>query len=247
MLTSIYDVTGGVILSVIVMKDISKEYRIGQIRLNALKNINLEIINGEFISIMGPSGSGKSTLLNVIGCLDKSSSGTYFLDGNSVETMNDNQLSEIRNRFIGFVFQSFNLLGELNALRNVEIPLIYRGIRGKIRREMSEQALEKVGLKERMKHLPSQLSGGQQQRVAIARALVGNPSVILADEPTGALDSTTGNNIMDLFTQLNEDLNMTIVQVTHEESIAAYGKRIIRLIDGEINKIDFNGVLEGKK
>jgi len=229
------------------MKDISKEYRIGQIRLNALKNINLEIINGEFISIMGPSGSGKSTLLNVIGCLDKSSSGTYFLDGNSVETMNDNQLSEIRNRFIGFVFQSFNLLGELNALRNVEIPLIYRGIRGKIRREMSEQALEKVGLKERMKHLPSQLSGGQQQRVAIARALVGNPSVILADEPTGALDSTTGNNIMDLFTQLNEDLNMTIVQVTHEESIAAYGKRIIRLIDGEINKIDFNGVLEGKK
>ncbi|HBH12050.1 MAG TPA: macrolide ABC transporter ATP-binding protein [Clostridiales bacterium] len=234
-------------LSVIVMKDISKEYRIGQIRLNALKNINLEIINGEFISIMGPSGSGKSTLLNVIGCLDKSSSGTYFLDGNSVETMNDNQLSEIRNRFIGFVFQSFNLLGELNALRNVEIPLIYRGIRGKIRREMSEQALEKVGLKERMKHLPSQLSGGQQQRVAIARALVGNPSVILADEPTGALDSTTGNNIMDLFTQLNEDLNMTIVQVTHEESIAAYGKRIIRLIDGEINKIDFNGVLEGKK
>ncbi|MDP3386412.1 MAG: ABC transporter ATP-binding protein, partial [Eubacteriales bacterium] len=193
-------------MSVIVMKDISKEYRIGQIKLNALKNINLEIKNGEFISIMGPSGSGKSTLLNVIGCLDKSSSGTYFLDGNSVETMNDNQLSEIRNRFIGFVFQSFNLLGELNAMRNVEIPLIYRGVRGKIRREMSEQALEKVGLKDRMKHLPSQLSGGQQQRVAIARALVGNPSVILADEPTGALDSSTGNNIMELFTQLNEDL-----------------------------------------
>ncbi|PKM70323.1 MAG: macrolide ABC transporter ATP-binding protein, partial [Firmicutes bacterium HGW-Firmicutes-18] len=217
------------------MKDISKEYKIGQIKLNALKNINLEIKKGEFISIMGPSGSGKSTLLNVIGCLDKSSGGTYFLDGNSVETMNDNQLSEIRNRFIGFVFQSFNLLGELNAMRNVEIPLIYRGVRGKLRREMSEQALEKVGLKDRMKHLPSQLSGGQQQRVAIARALVGNPSVILADEPTGALDSSTGNTIMELFTQLNEDLNMTIVQVTHEESIAAYGKRIIRLIDGEIN------------
>lgn len=234
-------------MSVIVMKDISKEYRIGQIKLNALKNINLEINNGEFISIMGPSGSGKSTLLNVIGCLDKSSSGTYFLDGNSVETMNDNQLSEIRNRFIGFVFQSFNLLGELNAIRNVEIPLIYRGVRGKIRREMSELALEKVGLKDRMKHLPSQLSGGQQQRVAIARALVGNPSVILADEPTGALDSSTGNTIMELFTQLNEDLNMTIVQVTHEESIAAYGKRIIRLIDGEINRIDLNGVLEEKK
>ena len=234
-------------MSVIVMKDISKEYKIGQIKLNALKNINLEIKKGEFISIMGPSGSGKSTLLNVIGCLDKSSGGTYFLDGNSVETMNDNQLSEIRNRFIGFVFQSFNLLGELNAMRNVEIPLIYRGVRGKIRREMSEQALEKVGLKDRMKHLPSQLSGGQQQRVAIARALVGNPSVILADEPTGALDSSTGNTIMELFTQLNEDLNMTIVQVTHEESIAAYGKRIIRLIDGEINKIDLNGVLEERK
>ncbi len=234
-------------MSVIDMKDISKEYRIGQIKLNALKNINLEIKNGEFISIMGPSGSGKSTLLNVIGCLDKSSGGTYFLDGNSVETMNDNQLSEIRNRFIGFVFQSFNLLGELSAIRNVEIPLIYRGVRGKIRREMSEQALEKVGLKDRMKHLPSQLSGGQQQRVAIARALVGNPSVILADEPTGALDSSTGNNIMELFTQLNEDLNMTIVQVTHEESIAAYGKRIIRLIDGEINRIDLNGVLEEAK
>jgi len=152
--------------------------------------------------------------------------------------LNDNQLSEIRNRFIGFVFQSFNLLGELNALQNVEIPLIYRGIRGKVRRKMAEEALEKVGLKDRMKHLPTQLSGGQQQRVAIARAIVGNPSVILADEPTGALDSTTGNNIMELFNELNQNFKMTIVQVTHEETIAAYGQRIIRLMDGSIHQID---------
>jgi len=220
------------------MNEICKEYKVGQIKVHALKNITFEIQNGEFVSIMGPSGSGKSTLLNLIGCLDKSSSGTYILDGTSVEKLNDNQLSEIRNRFIGFVFQSFNLLGELNALQNVEIPLIYRGIRGKVRRKMAEEALEKVGLKDRMKHLPTQLSGGQQQRVAIARAIVGNPSVILADEPTGALDSTTGNNIMELFNELNQNFKMTIVQVTHEETIAAYGQRIIRLMDGSIHQID---------
>jgi len=225
-------------LSVILMNEICKEYKVGQIKVHALKNITFEIQNGEFVSIMGPSGSGKSTLLNLIGCLDKSSSGTYILDGTSVEKLNDNQLSEIRNRFIGFVFQSFNLLGELNALQNVEIPLIYRGIRGKVRRKMAEEALEKVGLKDRMKHLPTQLSGGQQQRVAIARAIVGNPSVILADEPTGALDSTTGNNIMELFNELNQNFKMTIVQVTHEETIAAYGQRIIRLMDGSIHQID---------
>ncbi len=229
---------GGVHLNVIEMQGICKEYKIGQIRLDALKNINLEIKNGEFVSIMGPSGSGKSTLLNVIGCLDRSSAGQYILDGTSVEKLSDNQLSEIRNQFLGFVFQSFNLLGELNALKNVEIPLIYRGMRGKQRKQLAEEALEKVGLKDRMKHLPTQLSGGQQQRVAIARAIVGNPSVVLADEPTGALDSSTGNTIMELFTQLNEEFKMTIVQVTHEESIADYGQRIIRLIDGEINKID---------
>ncbi len=225
-------------MSVILMNEICKEYKVGQIKVHALKNITFEIQNGEFVSIMGPSGSGKSTLLNLIGCLDKSSSGTYILDGTSVEKLNDNQLSEIRNRFIGFVFQSFNLLGELNALQNVEIPLIYRGIRGKVRRKMAEEALEKVGLKDRMKHLPTQLSGGQQQRVAIARAIVGNPSVILADEPTGALDSTTGNNIMELFNELNQNFKMTIVQVTHEETIAAYGQRIIRLMDGSIHQID---------
>jgi putative ABC transport system ATP-binding protein len=228
------------------MQNITKEYKIGQIRLKALNKVNLEIKKGEFVSIMGPSGSGKSTLLNVIGCLDKSSEGSYALDGNNVDSMTDNQLSEIRNQFLGFVFQNFNLLNEMNAIRNVEIPLIYRGITGKKRREMSEQALIKVGLKDRMKHLPTQLSGGQQQRVAIARAIVGNPSVLLADEPTGALDSTTGSHIMELFSELNEALNITIVQVTHEESIAEYGKRIIRLIDGEINRIDFNHKSEAK-
>jgi putative ABC transport system ATP-binding protein len=228
------------------MENIIKKYKIGQIEVNALNNINLEIKHGEFVSIMGPSGSGKSTLLNVIGCLDKSSSGKYLLNGNSVDSMNDNQLSEIRNKFLGFVFQSFNLLNEMNAIKNVEIPLIYRGITGKRRKELAEEALIKVGLKDRMKHLPTQLSGGQQQRVAIARAIVGSPSVLLADEPTGALDTATGDNIMDLFLQLNEELKITIVQVTHEEIIAKYGKRIIRLLDGEINRIDINDKLEVK-
>jgi putative ABC transport system ATP-binding protein len=222
------------------MNKIVKEYRIGEIKFNALKNIDLCIGNGEFVSIMGPSGSGKSTLLNVIGCLDKCTEGSYILDGNSVEKLSDNQLSEIRNRFLGFVFQNFSLLTKLNSLKNVEIPLVYRGINGKMRKEMAEEALIKVGLKDRMKHLPTQLSGGQQQRVAIARAIVGNPSVLLADEPTGALDTSTSNNIMELFMKLNEETNLTIVQVTHEEAIAEYGKRIIRLVDGEINRIDIN-------
>lgn len=222
------------------MNDIVKEYRIGEIRFNALKSINLNIENGEFVSIMGPSGSGKSTLLNVIGCLDKCTEGNYILDGNSVEKLSDNKLSEIRNVFLGFVFQNFSLLPKLNSLKNVEIPLVYRGINGRQRKEMAEEALIKVGLKDRMKHLPTQLSGGQQQRVAIARAIVGNPSVLLADEPTGALDTITSNNIMELFMKLNEESKLTIVQVTHEEEIAEYGKRIIRLVDGEINKIDIN-------
>jgi putative ABC transport system ATP-binding protein len=183
---------------------------------------------------MGPSGSGKSTLLNLIGCLDQPTDGIYELDGNRVEKLNDFQLSEIRNNFLGFVFQNFNLLSTLNAIKNVEIPLIYRGIRKKKRRELCEEALEIVGLGDRMNHLPNQLSGGQQQRVAIARAIVGKPSVILADEPTGALDTKTGNDIMNIFKKLNKETNMTIVQVTHEENIAKIGNRIIRLIDGHI-------------
>src|SRR6056297_128503 len=222
--------------NVINMKNITKIYKLGQIKVEALKDINLKVTKGEFISIMGPSGSGKSTLLNLIGCLDKPNKGLYELDGNRVEKMNDFQLSEIRNNFLGFVFQSFNLLSSLNAMKNVEIPLIYRGIRKKKRKKLCEEALEVVGLGERMHHLPNQLSGGQQQRVAIARAIVGKPSVILADEPTGALDSKTGNDIMDIFKRLNKENNMTIVQVTHEENIAKIGNRIIRLIDGKIQQ-----------
>ncbi len=220
--------------NVINMEEITKIYKLGQIKVEALKDINLQVEKGEFISIMGPSGSGKSTLLNLIGCLDKPNNGMYELDGNRVERMNDFQLSEIRNNFLGFVFQSFNLLSSQNAIKNVEIPLIYRGIKKKHRKEMSEEALKIVGLGDRMHHLPNQLSGGQQQRVAIARAIVGKPSVILADEPTGALDTKTGNDIMEIFRKLNNESNMTIVQVTHEENIAKIGNRIIRLIDGQI-------------
>lgn len=216
------------------MNDISKLYKSGIIQVEALKNINFKVVSGEFLSIMGPSGSGKSTLLNLIGCLDKPSGGTYELANHKVEKLSDSKMSEIRNEFIGFVFQNFHLLPKLSAQKNVEIPLIYRGLSAKMRKELSEKSLELVGLKDRMHHLPNQLSGGQQQRVAIARALAGSPALILADEPTGALDSKTGAKIMELFTELNESNNITIVQVTHEEEIAEYGKRILRLVDGEI-------------
>ena len=190
---------------------------------------------------MGPSGSGKSTLLNVIGCLDHASGGSYELSGHLVDKLSDSKMSEIRNIFIGFVFQNFHLLPRMNAIKNVEIPLIYRGMNAKSRRELAENALEQVGLKERMHHLPSQMSGGQQQRVAIARAIVGNPSIILADEPTGALDTKTGDLIMKLFIDLNQKNSMTIVQVTHEEEIAEYGNRIIRLVDGKIVSDESSG------
>jgi putative ABC transport system ATP-binding protein len=219
-------------MDIIKMEGISKLYKSGQIQVEALKEISLTITEKEFVSIMGPSGSGKSTLLNVIGCLDHATRGSYELSGNSVDRLNDSKMSEVRNEFIGFVFQNFHLLPRISALKNVEIPLIYRGMGTKMRRELSESALQLVGLEDRMDHLPSQLSGGQQQRVAIARAIVGNPSIILADEPTGALDTKTGNKIMELFIDLNK--NMTIVQVTHEEDIAEYGSRIVRLVDGEI-------------
>ena len=219
---------------VIKIDKIYKNYKLGQVNVEALKGIDLQVEKGEFISIMGPSGSGKSTLLNLIGCLDKPTKGLYELDGNRVEKLNDYQLSEIRNNFLGFVFQSFNLLSSLNAIKNVEIPLIYRGIRKKTRKKLCEEALKTVGLEDRMHHLPNQLSGGQQQRVAIARAIVGKPAVILADEPTGALDTKTGNDIMEIFQKLKKENNMTIVQVTHEENIAKIGNRIIRLIDGYV-------------
>ncbi len=228
-------------MEIIKMENIAKLYKSGQIQVQALKNVSFSIKEKEFVSIMGPSGSGKSTLLNVIGCLDHATSGTYELSGNLVDKLNDSKMSEIRNIFIGFVFQNFHLLPRLNAIKNVEIPLIYRGMNAKMRRELSENALEQVGLKDRMHHLPSQMSGGQQQRVAIARAIVGNPSIILADEPTGALDTKTGDLIMELFIELNQKKSMTIVQVTHEEEIAEYGNRIIRLVDGEIVSDESSG------
>lgn len=228
-------------MEIIKMENISKLYKSGQIQVEALKNVSFLIKEKEFVSIMGPSGSGKSTLLNVIGCLDHATDGTYELSGNSVNKLNDSKMSEVRNIFIGFVFQNFHLLPRMNAIKNVEIPLIYRGMNAKKRRELAEIALEQVGLKDRMHHLPSQMSGGQQQRVAIARALVGNPSIILADEPTGALDTKTGDLIMELFVELNQKKSMTIVQVTHEEEIAEYGSRIIRLVDGEIVSDESSG------
>lgn len=187
---------------------------------------------------MGPSGSGKSTLLNIIGCLDQPTTGTYKLGDKNVEKVSDWQLSDIRNRSIGFVFQSFHLLPGLTALENVELPLIYRGILGKERRKRAIEALESLDLGDRINHLPTQLSGGQQQRVAIARAIVGNPSVILADEPTGALDSKSSVNIMSIFQKLNKNMGITIVQVTHEENVAHYGHKIFRLLDGKIEKIE---------
>ncbi|HHW03079.1 MAG TPA: ABC transporter ATP-binding protein [Thermoanaerobacterales bacterium] len=220
------------------LTQITRIYRNGQIRIEALKDINLSIEEGDFISIMGPSGSGKSTLLNIIGCLDMPTSGTYEIAGTRIEKMNDSRLADIRNQLIGFVFQSFHLLPDLDAQANVELPLIYRGMGGRERNKRAKQALESVGLGDRIHHLPSQLSGGEQQRVAIARAIVGEPRVLLADEPTGALDSKTGENIMAIFQKLNRELGITIVQVTHEENIARYGHRIFRLRDGKIDHIE---------
>ena len=225
------------------VQNLSKVYQIGTVEVHALRKIDLEIDKNEYVAIMGPSGSGKSTLMNILGCLDTPTTGTYRLAGTLVSELNDDQLAEIRNKEIGFVFQTFNLLPRANALHNVELPLVYSGMPASKRKELAKQALEKVGLADRMDHKPSELSGGQRQRVAIARALVNNPSIILADEPTGNLDTKTGDEIMKIFYKLHEQGN-TIILVTHEEYIAEHAHRIVRLKDGiiEADEIVKNGM-----
>ncbi len=215
------------------MVNLVKSYQLGEIEVVALSGVNVKIDKNEYVSIMGPSGSGKSTLMNIIGCLDVSTSGDYILNGTNVSTLTDDRLAEIRNKEIGFVFQTFNLLPRANALHNVELPLIYNGTPRTKRQETDVKTLNEVGLGDRMHHKPSELSGGQRQRVAIARALVNKPSLILADEPTGNLDSKTGLEIMEIFDQLHAAGN-TIILVTHEEEIARHSKRIIRLLDGKV-------------
>jgi putative ABC transport system ATP-binding protein len=216
---------------VIHLKDIKKSYFMGKQELQVLKGISIDILKNEYVALMGPSGSGKSTLMNILGCLDSPTSGTYILNGNDVSTMLDNDLAEIRNKEIGFVFQQFNLLPRLTALENVALPLVYAGISRKLRTEMAREVLHKVDLTDRSHHKPNELSGGQCQRVAIARALVNNPSIILADEPTGNLDSKTSHEIMEIFNKIHADGN-TVVLVTHEDDISKFARRIIRLKDG---------------
>ena len=220
-------------MSLIRLQKISRRYQMGAETVHALREISLEIQRGEYVAIMGPSGSGKSTLMNLIGCLDSPSSGTYELNGVQVSEMDDNQLAEIRNREIGFVFQTFNLLARSDALRNVELPLIYSGIPAEERRRIALEALASVGLTDRVHHKPNELSGGQRQRVAVARALVNKPSILLADEPTGNLDSKTGAEIMTLFAQLSKQ-GHTLIVVTHEEDVARHARRILRIRDGLI-------------
>jgi putative ABC transport system ATP-binding protein len=218
--------------SVIDIRDITKVYKMGEVEVHALRGVSLKIYEGEFVSIMGPSGSGKSTLMNILGALDQPTSGEYYLDGVDVSKMGETELARIRNKKIGFVFQSFNLLRRTTALRQVELPLIYGGVGG--RSKKAKAALESVGLGDRLHHLPSELSGGQQQRVAIARALVTEPAMILADEPTGNLDSRSGTEVMQIFQHLNRDEGITTIFVTHDPWIARHTNRVIMLRDGQI-------------
>jgi len=220
-------------MSLIRLEAVEKVYDMGAEQVRALDGVDLAIERGEYLAIMGPSGSGKSTLMNLLGCLDTPSSGSYLLNGTAVEKLDDEELAAIRNREIGFVFQTFNLLARTDAAQNVELPLIYAGVPRRQRREQAHRALERVGLADRMRHLPNELSGGQRQRVAIARALVNNPSILLADEPTGNLDSATSAEIMTLFDELHRGGN-TVILVTHEPDIAAHAERRISLRDGKV-------------
>jgi putative ABC transport system ATP-binding protein len=222
-------------MALIDTRDLWKTYVMGSEEIHALRGVSIEIERGEYVAIMGPSGSGKSTLMNLIGCLDTPSKGTYLLNGKEVSMMNDNELARIRNEEIGFVFQTFNLLPRATALHNVELPLVYAGVAAREREERAKSALDKVELTTRMTHRPNELSGGQRQRVAIARALVNNPSILLADEPTGNLDSKTGAEIMALFARLHQSGN-TIVLVTHEADVAAFAHRTVHIRDGQVEK-----------
>ncbi len=221
-------------MSVIEIQDLKKLYRLGDVEVQALRGVSFKVERGEMVSIMGPSGSGKSTLMNIIGCLDTPSEGEYFLDGTAVSKLNDDQLADIRNKKIGFVFQSFNLLPRTTALDNVELPMVYGHVAD--RRKRAIAALEQVGLGQRIHHRPNELSGGQQQRVAIARALVNNPAIILADEPTGNLDSQSGAEIMAIFDKLNKEQGLTVVLVTHDPEIGEHAGRIIHIRDGKVDQ-----------
>ncbi len=218
----------------ITVKALTKTYQMGDVEVHALNGVSFEIGKGEFVAVMGPSGSGKSTLMNLLGCLDTPTSGTYTLDGDEVSQLDDVELAAARASKLGFIFQQYNLLPRQTALRNVELPLIYRGISGQERHKRAAASLEIVGMKERMEHRPNELSGGQQQRVAIARALSGSPSVILADEPTGALDTKTSAEIMNILQRLNREQGLTVVLVTHEADVAAYAARVLTMRDGEL-------------
>ncbi|MBR0081528.1 MAG: ABC transporter ATP-binding protein [Clostridia bacterium] len=221
----------------IILRDVSRVYHVGGEEVRALDHASMTVYEGDFVAIIGPSGSGKSTLMNIVGCLDTADSGTYILDGQEIERYSESELARIRNRKIGFVFQNFNLLSRLTAEANVELPLIYQHLGYAERKRRVEAALERVGLTDRAMHKPTELSGGQQQRVAVARALATNPSILLADEPTGNLDSKTGQDIMELFRNLHEG-GATIVLITHNEEIAAQAKRRIRIMDGHVTEVD---------
>lgn len=223
-------------MSLIEIKNLKKHYDVGEMKLEILKGLTLNIGTGEFVAIMGPSGSGKSTLMNILGCLDKPSSGKYFLDGVDISKLNSDGLADIRNRKIGFVFQGFNLLSRTSAVENVELPMVYANVPEEIRRRKAEKALEEVGLKSRMNHQPNQLSGGQQQRTAIGRVIVKNPDILLCDEPTGALDYNTSKDILKLIETVNQKYGNTVIMVTHNDAIKDMADRVVKLRDGMIRK-----------